>query len=61
LGVPARKTGNFAKSSTFHYLLQKITFLADSRQYRSAEDWVNHLLAKGKYAPVFLGQKECFL
>jgi hypothetical protein len=24
--------------------------LEDSRQYRNAEDWANHLLAKGKYA-----------
>ncbi|MBX7203780.1 MAG: type IV toxin-antitoxin system AbiEi family antitoxin [Bacteroidia bacterium] len=24
--------------------------MEDSRQYRNAEDWVNHLLAKGKYA-----------
>jgi len=40
----------FAKSSLIHYLSQKITLLEDSRQYRNAEDWANHLLAKGKYA-----------
>ncbi len=40
----------FAKSSDFHYLSQKNTLLEDLRQYKSAEDWVNHLLAKGKFA-----------
>lgn len=45
-----KKDKTFAKGSSFHYLSQKITLLEDSRQYKSAEDWVNHLLAKGKYA-----------
>jgi predicted transcriptional regulator of viral defense system len=30
--------------------LQNFTLLGDSRQYKSLEDWVNHLLAQGKYA-----------
>ena len=30
--------------------MQKITFLEDSGQHKRAEDWVNHLLAKGKFA-----------
>lgn len=29
---------------------QKNTLLEDSRKYRNAEDWANHLLAEGKYA-----------
>ncbi len=45
-----KKEKTFAKSSIIHYLSQKITLLEDSRQYRNAEDWANHLLAKGKYA-----------
>ncbi len=45
-----KKEKTFAKGSEFHYLSQKITLLEDSMQHKSAEDWVNHLLAKGKYA-----------
>lgn len=30
--------------------MQKITLVGDSRQPKSVEDWVNHLLAQGKYA-----------
>lgn len=30
--------------------MQKITLLEESRQHKSVEDWVNHLLAQGKYA-----------
>jgi predicted transcriptional regulator of viral defense system len=45
-----KKEKTFAKCSGFHYLSQKTTLLEDSRQYQRAEDWVNHLPAKGKYA-----------
>ena len=40
----------FAKSSDFHYLSQNFTLLDKSRQQKSAEDWINNLLANGKYA-----------
>jgi predicted transcriptional regulator of viral defense system len=40
----------FAKSRIIHYFLQKITRLEATRQSRNAEDWANHLPAKGKYA-----------
>jgi predicted transcriptional regulator of viral defense system len=40
----------FAKSSIIRYLSQKFTLLENSRQHKSVEDWVNHLLAQGKYA-----------
>lgn len=29
--------------------MQKITFLEEVKQHKNAEDWANHLLAKGKY------------
>jgi hypothetical protein len=45
-----KKEKTFAIGSGFHYLPQKITLLEDSRQHQRAEDWVNHLPAKGKYA-----------
>ena len=45
-----KKDKTFAKGSSFHYLSQNITLLKDLRQYRNAEDWVNQLLAQGKYA-----------
>lgn len=45
-----KKEKIFAKGSGYYYLSQNNTLLGCSRQHKSAEDWVNHLLAKGKFA-----------
>lgn len=40
----------FQKVADLTTFRKKITLLEDSRQYKSVEDWVTHLLAQGKYA-----------